>query len=101
MSPRIFFNTIRLRSKNIFFHGAILAFYVIAVITTFALGIYGFIRMAEVDFSKTGGAPAPVKSLAPLHLNFRHLDLVPTNSSLTNISIGIPTSGTNNLTNTS
>ncbi len=58
MSPRIFFNTIRLRSKNIFFHGAILAFYVIAVITTFVLGIYGFIRMSEVDFSKVGTAPA-------------------------------------------
>ena len=51
MSPRIFFNTIRLRSKNIFFHGAILAFYVIAVITTFVLGIYGFIKMAGVDYS--------------------------------------------------
>jgi hypothetical protein len=54
MSPRIFFNTIRLRSKNIFFHGAILAFYVIAVITTFILGIYGFIKMAGVDFNATG-----------------------------------------------
>jgi hypothetical protein len=51
MSPRIFFNTIRLRSKNIFFHGAILAFYVIAVITTFVLGIYGFVKMAGVDFN--------------------------------------------------
>jgi hypothetical protein len=58
MSPRIFFNTIRLRSKNIFFHGAILAFYVIAAITTFFLGIYGFIRMSEVDFSKVGTAAA-------------------------------------------
>ena len=57
MSPRIFFNTIRLRSKNIFFHGAILAFYVIAVITTFVLGIYGFVRMAEVGFSKVGSTP--------------------------------------------
>jgi hypothetical protein len=57
MSPRIFFNTIRLRSKNIFFHGAILAFYVIAVITTFVLGIYGFVRMSEVDFSKSAVAP--------------------------------------------
>lgn len=49
MSPRIFFNTIRLRSKNVFFHGAILAFFVICVITTFVLGIYGFARMAGID----------------------------------------------------
>lgn len=51
MSPRIFFNTIRLRSKNIFFHGAIFAFYVICVITTFVIGIYGFARMAGYDLS--------------------------------------------------
>jgi len=88
MSPRIFFNTIRLRSKNIFFHGGILAFYVIAIITTFVLGIYGFIRMAEVDFSQTGGG-TPIKSFAPVHLNLRQLDLV-SNNSLTNAS-AIPT----------
>lgn len=50
MSPRIFFNTIRLRSKNIFFHGAIFAFYVICVITTFVIGIYGFARSAGFNF---------------------------------------------------
>jgi hypothetical protein len=49
MSPQIFFNTIRLRSKNIFFHGAIFAFYVICVITTFIIGLYGFARMAGLD----------------------------------------------------
>jgi len=51
MSPQIFFNTIRIRSKNIFFHGAVIAFYIISVITTFILGIYGFARMAGVDFN--------------------------------------------------
>ena len=54
MSPRIFFNTIRLRSKNIFFHGAIFAFYVICVITTFVIGIYGFARMAGLDLGDAG-----------------------------------------------
>lgn len=49
MSPRIFFNTIRLRSKNIFFHGAIFAFYVICVVTTFIIGVYGFARMAGLN----------------------------------------------------
>jgi hypothetical protein len=51
MSPRIFFNTIRLRSKNIFFHGSILGFYIIAAVTTFVLGIYGFVKMAGVDLN--------------------------------------------------
>jgi hypothetical protein len=51
MSPRIFFNTIKVRNKNIFFHGAVLAFFVIAVISTFIIGIYGFSRMAQVDWN--------------------------------------------------
>ena len=51
MSPRIFFNTIRLRSKNIFFHGAILAFFIICVITTFVIGVYGFSQMAGVNYN--------------------------------------------------
>lgn len=51
MSPRIFFNTIKVRNKNIFFHGAVLAFFVIAVISTFIIGIYGFSRMGQVDWN--------------------------------------------------
>ncbi len=47
MSPRMFFNAIRIRQKNVFFHGGIVAFYLICVITTFILGIYGFARMAD------------------------------------------------------
>lgn len=62
MSPRIFFNTIRLRSKNIFFHGAIFAFYVICVITTFVIGIYGFARMAGFNVSDSGDDDVGVDS---------------------------------------
>ena len=42
MSPRLFFNAIRIRNKNVFFHGAILAFFVISVIYTFVIGCQGF-----------------------------------------------------------
>jgi len=51
MSPRIFFSTIKVRNKNIFFHGAVLAFFVIAVISTFIIGIYGFSQMGKVDWN--------------------------------------------------
>lgn len=44
-NPRTFFSTIRQRSKNVFFHGGVMAFYVIAVIVTFIMGIYGFSQM--------------------------------------------------------
>lgn len=49
MSPRIFFETIRMRSKNVFFHGAIMAFFIICVITTFVIGVYGFSLMAGAN----------------------------------------------------
>ena len=70
----MFFNTIRLRSKNIFFHGGILAFYVIAVITTFILGVYGFVRMIGVDFSSVVDAPS--KSMIPSNsgYDYRFID---------------------------
>ena len=58
MSPRIFFHTIRMRSKNIFFHGAVLAFYAICVVTTFVYGIYGFSKIGSDNNSlsqSTGG----------------------------------------------
>ena len=51
VNPRAFFNAIKTRSKNIFFHGAIIAFFVIAVISTFIIGIYGLSRMGEVDWN--------------------------------------------------
>jgi hypothetical protein len=51
VNPRAFFNAIKVRSKNIFFHGSVLAFFVIAVISTFIIGIYGFSRMGDVDWS--------------------------------------------------
>jgi hypothetical protein len=51
VNPRGFFNAIKARSKNIFFHGAIIAFFIIAVISTFIIGIYGLSRMGEVDWS--------------------------------------------------
>jgi hypothetical protein len=66
MSPRIFFNTIRLRSKNIFFHGGVLGFYIIAAVTTFVFGIYGFVKMGGVDLNavKSSSPSLPNISLA-------------------------------------
>ena len=55
MSPRIFFHTIRMRSKNIFFHGAVLAFYAICVVTTFVYGIYGFSKIGSDTHSVSAG----------------------------------------------
>jgi hypothetical protein len=49
MSPRLFFNAIRIRNKNVFFHGAILAFFVISVIYTFIVGCQGFASLVGYE----------------------------------------------------
>jgi hypothetical protein len=49
MSPRIFLNAIQVRSKNTFFHGAIMLFFVICVVTTFIIGIEGLSKLVNAD----------------------------------------------------
>eukprot|EP00347_Sterkiella_histriomuscorum_P023431 403334668 len=47
IGPRAIWNMIQHRKKTICFHGAVLCFYVIAAITTFVLGAYGFSQFKE------------------------------------------------------
>lgn len=99
-NPRTFFSTIRLRSKNIFFHGGVMAFYIIAVITTFIMGIYGFSQMVGPNFS--------VSSSSPLQNSFSNATILNTSTNNSNITTtdnstyhtNIDSSNNSNQTNT-
>ena len=52
MGPRVFFNQISLRKKNVTFHGAVLTFFVIAAITTIVYGCMGLSIINSTDPSQ-------------------------------------------------
>jgi len=55
MSPRLFFNAIQIRNKNVYFHGAVLAFFTISVIYTFITGCKGFAALSRYSGSLGSG----------------------------------------------
>lgn len=43
----MFFNAIQIRNKNVYYHGAVLAFFTISVIYTFITGCKGFAELSS------------------------------------------------------
>jgi hypothetical protein len=114
MSPRLFFNAIRIRNKNVYFHGAVLAFFTISVIYTFITGCQGFAALTTYegslnsgndtvsDYYSSGDLSANTDGLGRL-LSFedrRYLaNTKPSNQTNGTISSGNLTNGTNSTSN--
>ena len=117
MSPRLFFNAIKIRNKNVYFHGAVLAFFTISVIYTFVIGCQGFSQLANyhgslnntsLDYYSSGDInDNDPTNLGLRLLEFQHRTLATkspssNSSNQTNSSLGNSTAsnGTSNSTST-
>ena len=54
ISARTLWQHIQLRRKNISFHGAVLAFFIVSAITTFIMGIQGLTKIGFSDDEEEG-----------------------------------------------